>query len=124
MTRIQSGVVTRRRHKKIMKTTKGYRGRQKNTFRMAKQANMKAGLHAYRGRKEKKRTYRALWIQRINAAVRELGLTYSRFIEGLTKSKIVVDRKNLADLAVNSPAVFKQLAEKAKANSKVPVRKS
>jgi large subunit ribosomal protein L20 len=124
MTRIKSGVVTRRRHKKIMKTTKGYRGRQKNTFRMAKQANMKAGLHAYRGRKEKKRTYRALWIQRINAAVRELGLTYSRFIEGLTKSKIVVDRKNLADLAVNSPAVFKQLAEKAKANSKVPVRKS
>ncbi len=123
MTRVTSGVVTRRRHKKILATTKGYRGRQRNTFRVAKQANMKAGLHAYRGRKLKKRTYRALWIQRINAAARNLGMTYSRLIEGLTKAKIIVNRKNLADLAVREPKIFASLAETAKTNSKAPVRK-
>lgn len=117
------GNTTRARHKKILKSAKGYRGRQKNTFRVAKQANLKAGLHAYRGRKLKKRTYRVLWIQRLNAAVRAAGLTYSRFIDGLTKSKIAVNRKNLSELAMNEPEVFAKIIEAAKANSKVPARK-
>jgi large subunit ribosomal protein L20 len=84
---------------------------------------MKAGLHAYRNRKEKKRVYRALWIQRINAAVRNAGLTYSRFIEGLTKSKVAVNRKNLADLAVKSPETFEKLIETAKKAGSSPARK-
>lgn len=124
MTRVKGGFTTHRRHKKILKANRGFRGRQSTTFRVAKQANMKAGLHAYRGRKEKKRTYRALWIQRINAAVRAAGLTYSRFMNGLTEAKIVIDRKNLADLAVQSPAVFAQLVETAKKHATSPARKA
>jgi large subunit ribosomal protein L20 len=119
MVRIKSGVVTRARHKKILKSTRGYRGRQHKVFRLAKQANMKAGLHAYRGRKLKKRTFRALWIQRINAACRVADITYSRFIEGLTKAKIIVNRKNLADLAIREPSVFEKLINKAKENLNV-----
>ncbi|MFH1375226.1 MAG: 50S ribosomal protein L20 [Patescibacteria group bacterium] len=122
MTRVK-GTTTRARHKKVLKSTKGYRGRQHKTFRVAKEANLKAGRHAYRGRKLKKRTYRALWIQRLNAAVRAAGLTYSRFIDGLTKSKIVVNRKNLADLAVREPEAFQKLVETAKSKASSPVRK-
>ncbi|MCF7846180.1 MAG: 50S ribosomal protein L20 [Candidatus Peribacteraceae bacterium] len=121
--RVKGGTTTRARHKKVLKSTKGYRGRQRTTFRVAKQANLKAGKHAYIGRKLKKRTYRALWIQRLNAAVRAAGLTYSRFIDGLTKSKISVNRKNLSELAINEPKTFEKLVEAAKANSKVPARK-
>jgi len=121
--RIKGGTTTRARHKKVLKSTKGYRGRQKNTFRVAKQANMKAGLHAYRSRKLKKRTYRALWIQRLNAAVRATGLTYSRFIDGLAKSKIAVNRKNLSELAVNEPKVFAKIVDAAKEKASSPVRK-
>jgi large subunit ribosomal protein L20 len=124
MTRVKGGAASHRRHRKLLKTTKGYRGRQRNTFRMAKQANMNAGRHAFRSRKEKKRTFRALWIQRINAAVRDLGLTYSRFMEGLTKAKIVVDRKQLADLAATEPKIFAQLAETAKKSATAPARKA
>ncbi|MFH0834153.1 MAG: 50S ribosomal protein L20 [Patescibacteria group bacterium] len=123
MTRVKGGTTTRARHNKILKANKGFRGRQRTTFRVAKQANMKAGKHAYVGRKLKKRTYRALWIQRLNAAVRAAGLTYSRFIDGLTKSKIVVNRKNLSELAINEPKTFEKLVETAKSNSKVPARK-
>lgn len=121
--RVKSNSTTRARHKKVLKSTKGYRGRQHKTFRVAKEANLKAGRHAYRGRKLKKRTYRALWIQRINAAVRAAGLTYSRFIDGLTKSKVVVNRKNLADLAVREPETFKKLVETAKGKASSPARK-
>ncbi len=123
MTRIKGGTTTRARHKKILKSNKGFRGRQKTNFRVAKQANMKAGEHAYIGRKLKKRTYRALWIQRLNAAVRAAGLTYSRFIDGLTKSKIVVNRKNLSELAINEPKTFEKLVEAAKAKASSPIRK-
>jgi large subunit ribosomal protein L20 len=123
MTRVKGGTTTRARHKKIVKSMKGAHGRRKKSFRLAKQSNMKAGLHAYRNRKEKKRVYRGIWIQRINAAVRAAGLTYSRFIEGLTKSKIAVNRKNLADLAVKSPEVFEKLVETAKKAGKAPARK-
>lgn len=121
--RVKGGTTTHARHKKILKSTKGYRGRQNSTFRVAKQANLKAGLHAYVGRKLKKRTYRALWIQRLNAAVRATGLTYSRFIDGLTKSKIVVNRKNLSELAINEPKAFAKIVEVAKAKASSPVRK-
>ena len=121
--RIKGGTTTHARHKKILKSNKGFKGRQKTTFRVAKQANMKAGKHAFVGRKLKKRTFRALWIQRLNAAVRATGLTYSRFIDGLTKSKIVVNRKNLSELAIHEPKTFEKLVETAKSNSKVPARK-
>lgn len=122
--RVKGGTTTHARHKKVLKANKGYRGRQSRTWRTAKQAHMKAGLHAYRGRKEKKRVMRALWIQRINAAARGLGLTYSRLIDGLTKSKITVNRKNLADLAAREPETFAKLAETAKEKSAAPARKS
>jgi large subunit ribosomal protein L20 len=114
MTRVKGGTTTRARHKKILKSNKGYMGRQKRTFRLAKEANMKAGKHAYKGRKLKKRSYRNLWINRINAATRNLGLTYSQFINGLTKAKVLINRKNLADLAVRTPAIFEKLVEMAK----------
>ncbi len=121
--RIKGGTVTHARHKKILKSTKGYRGRQNSSFRIAKQANMKAGKHAYIGRKLKKRTYRALWIQRLNAAVRAAGLTYSRFIDGLTKSKVAVNRKSLSELAINEPKAFEKIVEMAKGKASSPVRK-
>jgi large subunit ribosomal protein L20 len=113
MSRVSRGVTKHARHKKIIDAAKGYRGRRKNTFRIANQAVEKAGQYAYIGRKLKKRQFRAIWIQRINAAAREHGLTYGRFINGLNKAGIEVDRKVLADLAVTEPAAFKSLVDKA-----------
>ncbi len=115
MSRVKRGVTTHARHKKVIKAAKGYYGRRKNTFRAAVQAVEKAGQYAYRDRRRKKRNFRALWIQRINAASRELGLTYGRFIDGLGKAGVEIDRKLLADLAVREPEAFKALVEKAKA---------
>jgi large subunit ribosomal protein L20 len=115
MPRVKRGVTARARHKKILALAKGYRGRRKNVYRIAKQAVMKAGQYAYRDRRAKKRVFRRLWIARINAASRALGVTYSRFMAGLKKASIDVDRKVLADLAVNDPAAFGSIVEKAKA---------
>ena len=115
MARVKRGVTARAKHKKVLKAAKGYYGRRKNTIRVAKQAVEKAQQYAYRDRKRRKRTFRALWIQRINAAVREHGLTYGRFIEGLTKAGIEVDRKVLADLAVRDAEGFKALVDRAAA---------
>ncbi len=115
MSRVKRGVTAHARHKKIIGKAKGYYGRRKNTFRVANQAVEKAGQYAYRDRRARKRNFRALWIQRINAAARELDLTYGRFIHGLGLAGIEVDRKVLADLAVKEPEAFKALAEKAKA---------
>ena len=115
MSRIKRGVTTRAKHKRILDQAKGYRGRRKNTIRVARQAVEKAGQYAYRDRKVKKRTFRALWIQRINAAARGFELSYSRLIAGLKKAGIEVDRKALADLAVHEPEAFGAIAKKAKA---------
>jgi large subunit ribosomal protein L20 len=115
MSRVKRGVTARARHKKTLKAAKGYSGRRKNVYRAAIQAVEKAGQYAYRDRRRKKRTFRSLWIQRINAATRELGLTYGRFIDGLGKAGVAVDRKILADLAVREPQAFASLVEKAKA---------
>jgi large subunit ribosomal protein L20 len=115
MARIKAGKETRARRKKILDAAKGYSGRRKNTIRTATAAVWRAGQYAYRDRKAKKRTFRALWIQRINAAVREHELTYSRFIDGLAKAGVDVDRKVMADLAMFEPAAFGALVEKAKA---------
>ncbi len=113
MSRVKRGVTAHARHKKVIKMAKGYRGRSKNCFRIALQRVEKALQYAYRDRRNKKRDFRGLWIQRINAAVRELGLTYSVFINGLTKAGIEIDRKAMAELAMNEPAAFKVLVEKA-----------
>ena len=115
MARVKRGVTAHAAHKKIIDAAKGYRGRRNSTFRSAVQAVEKAGQYAYRDRRARKRNFRALWIQRINAATRELGLTYGRFIFGLTKAGIEVDRKVMADLAVHDPVAFGVLVEKAKA---------
>ncbi len=115
MSRVKGGTAAHARHKKIIGKAKGYYGRRKNTFRIANQAVEKAGQYAYRDRRARKRNFRALWIQRINAAARELDLTYGRFIHGLDRAGVEVDRKVLADLAVHEPKAFKALAEKAKA---------
>ncbi len=115
MARVKGGVTAHARHKKVLKKAKGYYGRRSNTFRTANAAVEKAGLYAYRGRKMKKRNFRALWIQRINAAVREEGLTYSRFISGLAKAGVTLDRKVMADIAMNEPAAFKGLISQAQA---------
>ncbi len=115
MARIKRGVTSHARHKKVISQAKGYRGRRKNTIRVAKQAVEKAGQYAYRDRRVRKRNFRALWIQRINAASRELGLNYARFMSGLHLAGIEVDRKVLADLAVREPETFKALVEKAQA---------
>lgn len=115
MARVKRGVTSHARHKKVLSEAKGYSGRRKNTIRVAKQAVEKAGQYAYRDRKAKKRTFRGLWIQRINAASRECGLTYSVFMNGLKKAGIELDRKVLADIAVHEPATFKSLAEQAQA---------
>jgi large subunit ribosomal protein L20 len=120
MSRVKRGVTKHARHKKITDAAKGYRGRRKNTFRIANQAVEKAGQYAYIGRKLKKRQYRALWIQRINAAAREHGMTYGRFIDGLNKAGIEVDRKVLANLAITEPAAFKALVDTAKKNASAP----
>ena len=113
MARVKRGVPAHAKHKKILKKAKGFYGRRKNTIRIAKQAVEKAMQYAYRDRKRKKRTFRALWIQRINAAARENGLTYGRLIDGLKKAGIELDRKVLADIAVHEPQTFKGLVEAA-----------
>ncbi len=120
MSRVKRGVTKHARHKKVIDAAKGYRGRRKNTFRIANQAVERAGQYAYIGRKLKKRQFRALWIQRINAGAREHGLTYSRFMDGLKKAGIELDRKVLADMAGNEPEAFKALAEVAKKNHSQP----
>ncbi len=113
MSRVKRGVTAHARHRKVIKKAKGYYGRRKNTFRTANQAVEKADQYAYRDRRTRKRNFRALWIQRINAAVREHGLTYSRFIDGLAKAGIEVDRKVLSDLAIHEPEAFKALVAQA-----------
>jgi large subunit ribosomal protein L20 len=113
MSRVKRGVTSHARHRKVIKQAKGYYGRRKNTIRVARQAVEKAGQYAYRDRKVRKRTFRALWIQRINAAARENGLTYGRLIDGLKKAGIELDRKVLADIAVHEPQTFKGLVEAA-----------
>lgn len=114
MPKVKRGVIARARHKKVLKAAKGYRGRRKNVYRVAKQAVMKAGQYAYRDRRQKKRQFRTLWIARINAGARECGLTYSRFMNGLKKAAIEVDRKVLADLAVFDKVAFAKFVELAK----------
>lgn len=115
MPRVKRGVTAHARHKKVIKQAKGYSGRRKNVYRVAVQAVTKAGQYAYRDRRQKKRTFRTLWIARINAGARECGLSYSRLIDGLKKAAIEIDRKVLADLAMNDTAAFAVIAEKAKA---------
>jgi len=115
MPRVKRGVTARARHKKIIALAKGYRGRRGNVFRIAKQAVMRAGQYAYRDRRTKKRVFRALWIARINAATREHGLSYSRFINGLQRASIGLDRKVLAELAVNDKQAFAAIVNQVKA---------
>lgn len=115
MPRVKRGVTARARHKKVLAAAKGYRGRRKNVYRIAKQAVMRAGQYAYRDRRNKKRVFRALWITRINAASRELGLTYSVFMNGLKRAAIELDRKVLADLAVHDKLAFAAIVKQAKA---------
>jgi len=116
MARTKRGVVSRAKHKKVLKAVKGQYGRRKNTIRVARQAMEKAMQYAYRDRKAKKREFRSLWIQRINAGVRIEGLTYAKFINGLAKSKIKLDRKVLAELAYNNPEVFKFIVKKVQSS--------
>jgi large subunit ribosomal protein L20 len=115
MARVKRGVIAGRRHKKVLKKAKGYYNARSKIYRVAKQAVIKAGQYAYAGRRIKKRDYRALWVQRINAAARTCGLSYSRMIDGLKKAGIEIDRKALADLAVHDIAAFAAVAEQAKA---------
>jgi large subunit ribosomal protein L20 len=114
MARVKRGVTSHAKHKKILKAAKGFYGRRKNTIRIAKQAVEKANQYAFRDRKRRKRTFRALWIQRLNAAVRPFGLNYSRFIAGLSKTGIMVDRKVLSDLAIREPAAFEAIVAQVK----------
>ena len=116
MARTKRGVVSRAKHKKVLKSVKGQFGRRKNTIRIARQAMEKAMQYAYRDRKAKKREFRSLWIQRINAGVRAEGLTYAKFINGLAKSKIKLDRKVLAELAYNNPEAFKSVVKKVQSS--------
>ena len=116
MPRVKRGVTARARHQKVLKQAKGFRGRRKNVYRIAKQAVMKAGQYAYRDRRQKKRTFRALWIARINAAVRELGMSYSVFMAGLKRANIEIDRKVLAYLAVMDKPAFDKIAALVKAS--------
>ncbi|WP_420412841.1 50S ribosomal protein L20 [Roseibium sp.] len=113
MSRVKRGVTAHARHKKVLKAAKGYYGRRKNTIRVAKQAVEKAGQYAYRDRKAKKRNFRSLWIQRINAATRQHGMTYGSFINGLNKAGVEVDRKVLSELAISQPEAFKALVDQA-----------
>ena len=115
MPRVKRGVTARARHKKVLAFAKGFRGRRKNVVRIAKQAVMRAGQYAYRDRRTKKRVFRQLWIARINAASRSMGITYSRFMAGMKKASIDIDRKVLADMAVNDPAAFGSIVDKVKA---------
>ena len=116
MPRVKRGVTAHARHKKVLDLAKGYRGRRGNVYRVAKQAVMKAGQYAYRDRRQKKRQFRAVWIARINAGARECGLTYSRFMNGMKRAMIEIDRKVLADLAVFDKPAFAQIVEQAKAS--------
>ena len=116
MPRVKRGVTAHARHKKVLEQAKGFRGRRKNVWRIAKEAVMKAGQYAYRDRRNRKRTFRALWIARINAAVRSHGMTYSVFMNGLKKANIGIDRKMLADIAVADKAAFAKIAGQVKAN--------
>ena len=116
MPRVKRGVTARARHKKILALAKGYRGRRNNVYRIAKQAVMRAGQYAYRDRRTRKRVFRSLWIARINAASREHGLSYSRFVAGLNKSAIGLDRKVLAELAVNDKPAFAAIVARVKAS--------
>ena len=116
MPRVKRGVTAHARHKKIIALAKGYRGRRKNVFRVAKQAVIRAGQMAYRDRRQRKRQFRALWIVRINAEARENGLSYSRFMSGLDRAGIEIDRKVLAELAVSDKTAFARLAEQARAS--------
>ena len=115
MPRVKRGVKARARHKKVLDAAKGYRGRRSRVYRVAKQAVMRAGQYAYRDRRNKKRVFRALWITRINAATREHGLTYSKFINGLKKAEIALDRKVLADMAVTDKPAFAAIVNQVKA---------
>ena len=115
MARVKRGVTAHAKHKKVLKAAKGYYGRRKNTIRIAKQAVERADQYAYRDRKVRKRNFRSLWIQRINAAAREHGLTYGRLIDGLNKAGVEIDRKVLSDMAIHEPAAFAAVADKAKA---------
>ena len=115
MARVKRGVTTHARHKKVLKKAKGYRGRNKNVFRAAVERVEKAGQYAYRDRRAKKRTFRGLWIQRINAGTRLHGVTYSQFMHGLSKAGIEVDRKILSDIAIHEPEAFKALVDQAQA---------
>ena len=115
MSRVKRGVTARARHKKVLALAKGFRGRRGNVYRIAKQAVMKAGQYAYRDRRTKKRVFRQLWIARINAAARANGLTYSQFINGLNKAEIALDRKVLADIAVDDAAAFASIVTQVKA---------
>ena len=118
MARVKRGVIAGARHKKILKLAKGYKGARSRVFRVAKQAVIKAGQYAYRDRKVRKRDFRSLWIQRINAMVREHGMRYSTFVHGLNKAGISIDRKVLADLAVNEPQAFMEILSKVQAELK------
>src|ERR1700759_5598023 len=120
MPRVKRGVPPPPRHKKILALAKGFRGRRKNVYRVAKQAVMKAGQYAYRDRRTRKRVFRSLWIARINAAARSHGVTYSRFIAGLKKAQIDLDRKVLSDMAINDPAAFGAIVAKVKAQQAGP----
>ena len=115
MARVKRGVTSKAKHKKVLKTVKGQWGRRKNTIRVARQAMEKAMQYAYRDRRNKKRDFKSLWIQRINAGVRAEGLTYSKFINGLNKSGIKIDRKILAEIAYDNPEAFKTIVKKAQA---------
>lgn len=123
MARVKRGVTAHAKHKKVLKAAKGYYGRRKSTIRVAKQAVEKAAQYQFRDRKRRKRNFRALWIQRINAACREHGLTYGRFINGLTNLGVTVDRKVLSDIAINDTEGFKALVEKAAKAASSPVKK-
>lgn len=116
MPRVKRGVTARARHKKVLDQAKGFRGRRKNVYRIAKEAVMKAGQYAYRDRRTKKREFRALWITRINAAVRQFDMTYSVFMNGMKKAQIEIDRKVLADMAVHDAAAFGKIVEQVKAS--------
>lgn len=117
MTRSTNNVATRARRKKVLKLTKGFRGRAKNCLTIAKERGERALQYAYRDRKNRKRDFRALWIQRINAGVRQFGMTYSNFMNGLTKLNIVIDRKMLSEMAINEPKSFEELVNNVKANA-------
>ena len=123
MARVKRGVTAHAKHKKVLKAAKGYYGARSRLIKTAKQAVEKAQQYAYRDRKRRKRNFRALWIQRINAATREHGLTYGRFINGLTNLGIEIDRKVLSDIAINDPAAFKALVDKAAKAAASPVAK-